>query len=587
MKKIIVVFVCLCLVKLTNAQSWNLSLNTVTGTPNFGTVNSKPINFFTNNEQKMSLSTTGNLLINGLAGTGDRFLQVNSSGQLVPWTGLLMNANKILFGDNTWKTYPFLSDGAVITMQTTGAKLGLGVSTPATELDINGGAQINNGLRVGEAIYVGPSTNYGMIYYTPGTSDTPAMFRFGTGGTANAHNPSPGSSYNPFAGGHGNSSISGDPPPNNSCINGNLASITVNLFQDFLSVQKLHPTIPGSSLGNINLGHDGTNAFIETQGTNPASPNAGDLFINSKCNRNLYVFGNGTSFAPSTDHVMSVAGRLNVTQNMQIGGGTAQTNFLNNSAALYINAISSSFNSALKVFHGAGSADGVQIVEVGASKKALSIYNGTSNTNDGTERFSVQGDGKTQITSANTDALSVYNGTSGPLSFNIGASGFAEIKTANTKAFAVYNTSNSNNETFSIEKSGYTEIKVYSPSGMPTPYSSGKRVFTIRDMTTNGDKDIFVINSNGKVYAREVEISIVQNFPDYVFRTGYKLRSISQVEDYISENKHLPGFEKGEYYEENGINVNTMFIKQQEKIEELMLYIIQLEKRLQEIEKHK
>jgi len=115
---------------------------------------------------------------------------------------------------------------------------------------------------------------------------------------------------------------------------------------------------------------------------------------------------------------------------------------------------------------------------------------------------------------------------------------------------------------------------------MPSPYgtSGSPRVFTIRDTSAN-NKDLFVVTSVGKAYAREVEISLVPNFPDYVFDKNYKLPKISEVAEYIEQNKHLNGFEKGEYYEKNGINVNEMFVKQQEKLEEIMLYIIQLEKR--------
>lgn len=582
MKKLSLVFVCFCLVTFIHAQTWNLTLNTVASNPNFGTINSKPIDFFTNNVKRMTLGTDGNLLINGLAGTGSRFLQVDATGLLTPWTGSLMNQDKILYGDGTWKLSPILGDGTNFYMAAS-TKLGIGISAPATELDVNGGAQINNGLRVGEGIYIGPANNYGLIYYTPATSTAPALFRFGGGGTANPHNTSPGNPYNPYSGGHGSGDYGGDPPPDNTCINGNLTNITVNLFQDFLSVQKLHPVIPNASLGNINLGHDGNNAFIETQGTNSASNHPGDLFINGRCNRNVYVFSNGTDFAPTTNHVMSVAGQFNVTQNMQLGGGTSLASFYNNNARLYVY---SNASTGIQVRHGNGIA-GLHMIELSDNDKGIAVYRGTVTT-DGTERFSVKGDGKTQITTTNTDALSVINGVSGPLSFNVGASGYTEIKTANIKAFSIYNTSNpNNNETFFINNNGYTEIKVYAPSGMPTPYSAGHRAFTIRDMTSNGGsgQDIFVVNSNGKTYAREVEISLVLNFPDYVFNPGYELKSITQVENYILKNKHLPNFEKGEYYEKNGINVNDMFVKQQEKIEELMLYIIQLEKRLQLIEK--
>ncbi len=158
---------------------------------------------------------------------------------------------------------------------------------------------------------------------------------------------------------------------------------------------------------------------------------------------------------------------------------------------------------------------------------------------------------------------------------------------ANALAFAIADNSGSpSKDFFTVQGNGYTEIKVYSPLTMPKPYSStNERVFTVRDMANN--KDLFALTAQGKVYAREVEINLTATFPDYVFASDYKLKTINEVADFIKENKHLPGFEKGEYYEKNGINVNDMFVKQQEKMEEMMLYIIELEKRLKTVEANK
>jgi hypothetical protein len=119
---------------------------------------------------------------------------------------------------------------------------------------------------------------------------------------------------------------------------------------------------------------------------------------------------------------------------------------------------------------------------------------------------------------------------------------------------------------------------------MPKPYGAptNERVFTVRDMSAN--KDLFAITSKGLIYAREVEINLTTTFPDYVFAKDYKLKSLSEVDAYIKANQHLPNFEKGSYYEKNGINVTDLLLKQQQTIEELMLYNIELEKRLKALE---
>ena len=90
----------------------------------------------------------------------------------------------------------------------------------------------------------------------------------------------------------------------------------------------------------------------------------------------------------------------------------------------------------------------------------------------------------------------------------------------------------------------------------------------------------FRVKNTGFVFCRELQVQ-VGAFPDYVFSKDYNLMPLSQVEQYIKDNKHLPGFEKGESYEANGIKTSEMFVKQQEKIEELMLYVIELKKEVE------
>lgn len=216
------------------------------------------------------------------------------------------------------------------------------------------------------------------------------------------------------------------------------------------------------------------------------------------------------------------------------------------------------------------------------------------------QSFNVYGDGRTelrcqggQLTSgaildlnevSGNQAVSLINLSSGAGQslqniFNIKANGETTLK-ANSVAGLALKIKNSTSDVFSLYGNGYTEIRVNNPTAMPS-----NRVFVIKDVLT--PRDLFVVKKDGKVYAREVEISSVANFPDYVFDKNYPLKPIAEVERFITENKRLPGFEKGTHYEENGINVSNLLLKQQEKLEEQMLYIIQLEKRLAALEKNK
>ena len=75
------------------------------------------------------------------------------------------------------------------------------------------------------------------------------------------------------------------------------------------------------------------------------------------------------------------------------------------------------------------------------------------------------------------------------------------------------------------------------------------------------------------------------SWPDYVFSNTYKLPTLKEVEEYILKNKHLENVPTAEEVEKNGINVYEINRILLQKIEELTLYTIQLEKRVAKIEK--
>lgn len=88
----------------------------------------------------------------------------------------------------------------------------------------------------------------------------------------------------------------------------------------------------------------------------------------------------------------------------------------------------------------------------------------------------------------------------------------------------------------------------------------------------------------GKVIAEEVKVQLQANWPDYVFTDTYVLPSLSEVEKYILENGHLENIPSAKEVEEDGISVGEMNAKLLEKVEELTLYIIEQEKRIEKLE---
>ncbi|SFC66629.1 hypothetical protein SAMN04487891_1203 [Flagellimonas taeanensis] len=80
---------------------------------------------------------------------------------------------------------------------------------------------------------------------------------------------------------------------------------------------------------------------------------------------------------------------------------------------------------------------------------------------------------------------------------------------------------------------------------------------------------------NGNIHAKEVKVDLV-GWPDYVFKKGYDLPTLEEVEMHIKEKGHLINIPSAKEVEENGIELGEMNMKLLEKIEELTLYIIEL-----------
>ena len=80
------------------------------------------------------------------------------------------------------------------------------------------------------------------------------------------------------------------------------------------------------------------------------------------------------------------------------------------------------------------------------------------------------------------------------------------------------------------------------------------------------------------LFAREVEVTLgTFNFPDYVFEDQYNLIPIDSLNSYIEEHKHLPNIPPAKEVQEDGsINIAELQLKMLEKIEELSLYVIDL-----------
>ncbi|PXY02516.1 hypothetical protein DF185_00025 [Marinifilum breve] len=89
---------------------------------------------------------------------------------------------------------------------------------------------------------------------------------------------------------------------------------------------------------------------------------------------------------------------------------------------------------------------------------------------------------------------------------------------------------------------------------------------------------------NGTIRAKEIKVES-SNWADFVFEDDYQLRNIEDLEQFISQNGHLPDIPNEKEVEKNGISLGEMNAKLLQKIEELTLYTIRLNKENQELKK--
>lgn len=113
--------------------------------------------------------------------------------------------------------------------------------------------------------------------------------------------------------------------------------------------------------------------------------------------------------------------------------------------------------------------------------------------------------------------------------------------------------------------------------------TNNARIISVTNTATN--TTVFRLYGNGelrtkKIWAESIDVVASVQWPDYVFKKDYALMSLQNLELFIAQHSHLPDVPSEHDVIENGINVAEMNAILLKKIEELTLYIIDLQKQL-------
>jgi hypothetical protein len=142
-------------------------------------------------------------------------------------------------------------------------------------------------------------------------------------------------------------------------------------------------------------------------------------------------------------------------------------------------------------------------------------------------------------------------------------------------------------------KSGYNELgndKFYLANNISNVLIYGD-FFTHQVLLGNASPGGYVFKGNrtlnviGGILTDSIHVALVGNWADHVLEPDYKLKTLSELKNYITINKHLPGIPSAKEVLDNGINLANMDAKLLEKIEELHLYILEQQKEIDELRK--
>lgn len=152
----------------------------------------------------------------------------------------------------------------------------------------------------------------------------------------------------------------------------------------------------------------------------------------------------------------------------------------------------------------------------------------------------------------------------------------------------------------SLRKDGYFSADITGPtlefyavrqgSGYYAPLlfkSNGDIILAGAQNATNGNVGIgttdtkgYKLAVNGDAIFTRVKVKAYTAWPDFVFAPDYNLPSLSAVDAYIKQHKHLPDMPSEKEVKEQGLDLGEMNKKLLQKVEELTLYILQQDAQL-------
>lgn len=573
-----------------------------------GTTNNENLVIKTNGQNHTVFQKDGDLKVVGLQGALNRLLYASDNGVIKPLAQ--GTAEQVLLGDLTWGTLPqsyWSINANGNKLFTTINKVGINTNNPAFNLDVNGDGHFSGNLVLnGELIINEKITSPkqlttakvvadsimmgdGKALYGETTikGDVKLKYRLDVTGDA---------VFNGSQEIYGNQSVQGSQfLQGNQDIQGNLFARNGLMFNNEAGIKfigetattpeiislgkqvpnisqilanncatpsQLSPTIfyggkiqlyDQASNTSLTMGSDGYQSIIESQGNN-------NLLLNYYCGKDV-----GICRGPNGGTV-KLGKKVDAAQNIRIGYFGADPFIDNTSLSIAQNDLN-------------GTAIKLNVWE--GTVKAINLENPGNNVSS----FVVWQNGRTQIGANPTpsSAKLEINGSGSSLQFFANVNGDIQSTTSLRPHFA-------SNKDYTIYEGnvGSGEAKYSIVNDKHTFYINATRpanldAFELWD--TYNNKAFFKVKTNGFVYAREVTVTLANDFPDYVFAKDYKLMPLTDVRAFTEKYHHLPNMPTANTVQTEGANLGEIQRVTVEKVEELYKYIFEMEAELKELRK--
>ena len=116
--------------------------------------------------------------------------------------------------------------------------------------------------------------------------------------------------------------------------------------------------------------------------------------------------------------------------------------------------------------------------------------------------------------------------------------------------------------------------------------------WSAKDLFVDGNIGVGTKNTHGyrlavvgNIVAEEIKVALQVNWPDFVFEKNYRLPTLKEVEEHIKDKGYLINIPSATKVKQDGIKLGEMNAMLLQKIEELTLYTIAQEKKINLLEK--